>query len=174
MLPKVKGLFDNTEASYLKLNASASIASWLARSLSVFVSFPLEYKATALYGQKKFTTQLNKSVNKNVTTGFISMYLNNVLFSATFWPIAETTKKFMRNKLGIEKEYYVMPLGAIVAGISCGALTYPFEFIKILKISYEDRYGGKSGMTILRDVYKTGGVNYLLAGKNLSSKICRF
>ena len=165
VLSRFKQLLSQSNKSYLQLSTSAFLASWLARSMVVMITFPLEYKSIALYGQKKFTTKIDKSVNKNVFTGLFSMYLNNVLFSVMFWPLAEMAKKYIKNRFNIEKEYYVMPLSALVAGQVCATVTYPFDLIRILKISYEDRYGGKTGLSILKDIYKTGGLKYFFAGK---------
>ena len=147
------------------MNAAAVISSVLAKSICVFVSFPLEYKATVLFGQKTFTTQVNKAVNKSFFTGFIPLYLNNVSLSVLFWPVCESTKLFLKTRVGVQKEGYLAPTSAFLSCLICGVLTYPFELLKTLKISYEDRYGGKSGLRILKDLYRAGGIESLTAGE---------
>lgn len=148
-----------------KKNVAFVGASFVARTLSIILSFPFEYRATILTGQAKRTTKIDKKKNSKITTGLSSIMIREYLFSMTFWPIMENSKIIFREHLGVENEVALYFGGSIVACLVSGTLTYPPEMIKTLRISFEKEYGALSSSQIVRNVYNEGGFKAILDGK---------
>lgn len=127
-------------------------------------SFPFEYKATILYGQSEFKTKVNITKGMSSFSSFYSIAARDLVFTAVFWPVVERSKVFLREYTPFKRESVVMPLSSIIGCLVSGTLTYPMEFVKTMRVTYELEYKHKNFLTIFKDVYSTSGCTGLCSG----------
>lgn len=146
-------------------NLAVFYTTLIARPISVIFSFPFEYRATILYGKSNFQTKVKMKKGMSSMSSFWSIAGRDILFSAFFWPTAEMTKRILRENTPLQREAVVMPLSSIVACFIAGTVSYPWEFVKIMRVSFELEYKGKNFLHIFRDVYSATGYQGVLAGR---------
>ena len=122
------------------LEKGSLIASLVARGTSILVSFPLEYRATA-----QMASQAGKNLgNGSSLTGFGQMAAKNMLTTAVFFQVyermLEVVKALPMLHFSNNQSYNDVAISTLaggLAGMVCGAVTYPFELIRVMKISFE-------------------------------------
>lgn len=160
-MPKFRGYFTNQDFGVF----TASIVS---RMFSVLCYFPFEYKATVLYGKAEFKTKVKAQKGTSAFSSLGGIAGRDLVFTAMFWPVVERAKIFLRESTPLQSEAVVMPLSSIIACLVSGTVSYPWQLVKTMRVTFELEYKGKSSMIIIKDIYARAGASGLLSG-NFSS-----
>lgn len=149
-------------------------AAGIARSVTILLTFPLEYMATL--------KQANESISfqkmKQFAVGIEPLILRDIGFSMVMWAVTDAVRKSLSTKSRSETKpsetLLVNAVAGSIGGVTASLSTYPLDVLKTrwqVIDSLQENPQKQSIITSLRHIYENEGVESFYYG--LGAKVSR-
>jgi len=137
---------------------SPSISGFLSKSVSMLVTFPLEYQATLKQGN------LLRGA-KSLSNGFGYTLYRELVYSTCFWTIQDYLYK--RTKLMMDSDRKAYIISSFASSLVSGTASYPFDLFKTWKISYPEKFINSNSVKVTNAIFKEKGGFAIMAGNRI-------
>lgn len=138
------------------------ISSFISRTICLTLFYPLEHRMTVLMSQSLSSCSL---FSKKAYVGFTSAYTRDISYSLIFWPLNENLKIYFKKSWSIESEVTQNVLSASVASSIASIFTFPSDFVRMARVSGENKFDSVSNTKIFRIILSQVGFRGLLPSK---------
>lgn len=144
------------------------ISACIGRTISMLAYYPFEHKMTNEMADSKLNYKFKL---KTMYIGFQSAFFRDLFFSCIFWPISESTQKFIRTNTSIENEVPIVLAGSLAGANVAAVITFPLDAIRDFQIIFEKEFENKSIIETGRIMIKNNKISDFYS--SLKAKLSR-